>query len=503
MLFNSFVFLFLFLPASLAAYLVLMRHGRARAAVTLVVLASVVFYAYWSPRHVLVFLGSIAANFALGRLIAEDGRAGLRRALLAAGVLLNLGLLGYFKYSGFVAGLVAGSAQDSQFMEFITSVALPIGISFYTFQQIAYLVDVHRDRIRYGFVEYAFFVAFFPQLIAGPIVHHAEIIPQLARVRRRLSGGRYVVGFLAPGIALLVIGLAKKVILADAMGEFADLGFDAAARDQPVGFIEGWGSAVAYALQIYFDFSAYSDMAIGLGLLFGIRLPVNFDSPYKSASIIEFWRRWHMTLSRFLRHYLYIPLGGNRRGEARRYLNLMITMALGGIWHGAGLTFVLWGAVHGALLALNHLWRAFSPWRPPRPLAVALTFGLVILAWVPFRAPDLGTTVAVWRAMLGFDGVAVPAAYGGLVAALGPVAQVFGIHAGQVLHFDGFRQLMHLALGLLIVLGCPNAVSLLRARPRRAFMSSRLAAAGAGAMATLTLVTMYVREEVTFLYFQF
>ena len=260
---------------------------------------------------------------------------------------------------------------------------------------------------------------------------------------------------------------------------------------------------MAYAWQIYFDFSAYSDMAIGLGLLFGLRLPVNFDSPYKAGSIIEFWRRWHITLSRFLRDYLYIPLGGNRNGRARRYTNLLITMLLGGLWHGAGFTFVLWGAIHGLLLALNHAWRHLVPWQPPRPLAVGVTLTLVILAWVPFRAPDLEVTGAFYHAMLGFQGIAIPAAYGHVVELLGPIAPALDIHVGRVLAFAGFKHLTLLTLGLVIVVGCPNAVSLLRASARRKFMISRFAAAGVSLMFASALVAMYVREEVTFLYFRF
>ena len=503
MLFNSFLFLFTFLPVTLAAYLVLMRMGRARAAIGVVVLCSLFFYGYWNPLHILVIAGSVAANYAIGtRLVRAPAGLG-RRALLTFGIAADLGLLGYFKYTGFVVGLVAVEAQATPFMAFLTDVALPIGISFYTFQQIAYLVDVYRDRTRYDILEYGFFVTFFPQLIAGPIVHHRELIPQLAETLRRVRGRRYVVAFLAPGVALLVLGLAKKVVLADAFGDLADLAFDAAAAGQPVGFIEAWGGATAYAWQIYFDFSAYSDMAIGLGLLFGLRLPVNFDSPYKAASIIEFWRRWHITLSRFLRKYLYIPLGGNRRGPARRYANLAITMLLGGLWHGAGFTFILWGAVHGILLALNHVWRHLVPWRAPRPLAIAVTLTLVILAWVPFRAADLAVTGAFWHAMLGFDGIAVPAAYGFVVEALGPFAALLDIHVGRVLAFEGFKQPLMLALGLAIVVGCPNAVSLLRPGPRRVFMASRAAAGGVGLVLASALLAMYMREEVTFLYFQF
>lgn len=503
MLFNSFPFLFGFLPITLGGYLLLVRAGHERLALAYMIGASSVFYAYWHPPHVFVFWFSVCGNFVLGRLIVTEDEWLRRRLYLIVGIAANLTLLGYFKYRGFFTEILIGEVHSSTFMGSLTNTVLPIGISFYTFQQIAYLVDVAREPRHYRFEKYAFFISFFPHLIAGPLLHHRLIIPQIERLPQRLRGGRYMVGFVTPGLALLVIGLAKKVILADTFGHFADPTFDAAAKGAALTFLDAWGGAAAYGLQIYFDFSAYSDMAIGLGLMFGVRLPVNFNSPYKATSIIDFWRRWHITLSRFLRDYLYIPLGGSHGGEARHYLNIMITMLLGGLWHGAGYTFIVWGGIHGALIVLNHAWRRAISWQPPVWLAVPATLTLVFLAWVPFRASSLSVALEFWRAMLGFDGIAIPALYASVVAALGPIATLLNIHVGHVLYLDGWRQPLLLALGLALVLGPPNAMVLLRPEMRRMFLKSRWAAAGVGMALAASIVTIYVNENATFLYFQF
>src|SRR4029434_10458885 len=308
------------------------------------------------------------------------------KPLLVFGLVLNLATLGYFKYANFfVDNLNAVAGLDVV----LGKVVLPIGISFFTFQKIAFLVDAYRDRVdRLNFIDYALFVTFFPQLIAGPIVHHSEVIRQF-RERAAVS-----MPTIALGVTIFAIGLAKKVILADTAALYASPRFEAVAAGARPDALAAWGAALAYAAQLYFDFSGYSDMAIGAGLLFGIRLPVNFASPYRAESIIDFWHRWHITLSRFLRDYLYVPLGGNRKGRARRYVNLLITMVLGGFWHGAGWTFVIWGSLHTIYLVANHVWRALSG--PPGAgsgsssplecrLGQAVTFVAVVVAWVFFR----------------------------------------------------------------------------------------------------------------------
>ncbi|MGI9501998.1 MAG: MBOAT family O-acyltransferase, partial [Geminicoccaceae bacterium] len=314
-----------------------------------------------------------------------------------------LALLGYFKYTDF---LIANVNELLGTSLPILGIVLPIGISFYTFQQIAFLVDAYRGQVTdFTFKRYLFFITFFPQLIAGPIVHHAEILPQLAK-RWRID----LTSDLALGLFIFLIGLTKKALLADSFAGIATPIFDSADGGAVLTAQEAWVGALAYTFQIYFDFSGYSDMAIGIARMFGLRLPINFASPYKSVGIIEFWRRWHITLSRFLRDYLYIPLGGNRSGRVRRYLNLLITMLLGGIWHGAGWGFVIWGFLHGAFLMIEHGFRALFAKTPvplPRPLLRGLGWGLtflaVILAWVPFRAVTLDGVTGMWGAMAGLS----------------------------------------------------------------------------------------------------
>jgi D-alanyl-lipoteichoic acid acyltransferase DltB (MBOAT superfamily) len=395
-LFNSYTFLFVFLPATLAVF-ALARLRAPDLALSALTLASLAFYGYWDPRFLALLLGSAAMNFGFGRLL-ETLAPGRRRAALAAGVTANLALLGWFKYAGFLTANLAALGAPTPML----SIALPIGISFFTFQQIAYLVDVARGvSDRYGPRDYLLFVAFFPQLIAGPIVHHREMMPQL----RAAEGPQ--ARDVAIGLSLFAAGLFKKVALADSFAPFASPVFAAADAGLAVTAAEAWGAALAYALQLYFDFSGYSDMALGLARLFGVRLPLNFDSPYQATSIIDFWRRWHITLSRFLRDYLYVPLGGNRRGPLRRHVNLMITMVLGGFWHGAGWGFVIWGAIHGACLVINHLWRRIAPRTGLGPATAnpwvgrLLTFAVVVVALVFFRATTLGGALTMLSAMVG------------------------------------------------------------------------------------------------------
>ena len=351
MLFNSYTFILVFLPAAVAGFHLLRASGRERWAFAFLAAASLFFYGWWSLRGLALLCVLMTANYGLASwLVRGEGGARLRRAVLVAGLALNLTVLGYFKYANFFLETVAPLAgRRLQLHE----IALPLGISFFTFQKIALLVDCHAGKVRrLDPLGYVLFVSFFPQLIAGPIVHHSEVMPQFA-ARPRITAP-----LIAQAMALFTIGLAKKVLLADNLAPLVRPAFGAAAAGHVPDLTQAWFSALAYTLQLYFDFSGYSDMAIGAALLFGVRLPLNFASPYKSTSIIEFWRRWHMTLSRFLRDYLYIPLGGNRRGPSRRYVNLFLTMLLGGLWHGAGWTFVAWGALHGAYLAVNHAWTA-------------------------------------------------------------------------------------------------------------------------------------------------
>jgi alginate O-acetyltransferase complex protein AlgI len=397
MLFNSASFIFLYVPIVLAGAFLLART-RPQWAIGWLGLSSFAFYAVWDWRFLPLLLASILGNYLTGLriLTARDRSQGAAKAWLTVGVTANLVLLGVFKYAGFFAATGAtllGAPKPD------LGIVLPLGISFFTFTQIAFLVDAYRGEVRSRRADsYALFVSYFPHLIAGPILHHGEMIPQF----ERKGAFRFDWENIAIGLTIFAIGLFKKVILADEMAPLVKPAFDAAAAGQAVTPDLAWLAALAYTLQLYFDFSGYSDMAIGLSRMLGVQLPVNFNSPYKATSAIDFWRRWHMTLSRFLRDYLYFPLGGNRLGPRRRYLNLMAVMLLGGLWHGAGWTFVVWGGLHGLYLVVNHLWRSrMGARRMPVALARLLTFLGVLIAWVVFRANDLPAALRLWSAMLG------------------------------------------------------------------------------------------------------
>lgn len=428
MLFSSYSFLFLFLPVTVIGYHILAGLKLSQLSRYWLVLASIFFYGSGEIEFLWLLAGSIVFNFCLGAalLAMQDDSSGHRRkSLLVAGVTVNLGALAWFKYRGFI-GDVVGALTDTGLH--LGEIILPLGISFFTFQQIAYLVDAARGKVpRTGFLNYTLFVTFFPQLVAGPIVHHAEMLPQFSQAGRATRRWE----FISLGITAFVIGLFKKVVIADSIAGYATTVFAAADAGGVPTLYSSWAATAAYTFQIYFDFSGYSDMAIGLGYLFGIRLPVNFLSPYKATNMIDFWRRWHITLSRFLRDYLYIPLGGNRFGKAMRYRNLMLTMLLGGLWHGAGWTFLIWGGLHGLYLALNHLWQDHvggqtaaaeqpSGWATGlhRWLARGLTLYLVALAWVFFRAESFSGAMTMVSAMHGFQGLSLAAPFGRIESAL-------------------------------------------------------------------------------------
>jgi alginate O-acetyltransferase complex protein AlgI len=399
MLFNDPRFLFAFLPLTVGAYLVAHRIAGTRAVLGVLVVASIVFYGWWNPIYV-PLLGTLAAfNFVMARSIstarARDALA-KARVLLTLGVTIDLLILAYFKYTDFLIGTIdTGLAVQLP----LQHIVLPLGISFFTFQKIAYLVDASRGEVaKHDFLEYCFFVMFFPQLIAGPIVHHREIFVQ--------TRGRNAFAIrpmnLMVGVSIFLIGLFKKVIIADHLGPIAAGPFATAAAGEPLYLFQAWQGAVAYTLQLYFDFSGYSDMAIGAARMFGIRLPINFESPYQATGIVDFWRRWHMTLSRFLRNYLYIPLGGNRHGVMWRYVNLMLTMTIGGLWHGAAWTYVVWGFLQGVYLMVNHAWRAV--WTPidawwSRGVARLVTFLAMVVSLVMFRAASFEAAMDMYRGM--------------------------------------------------------------------------------------------------------
>jgi alginate O-acetyltransferase complex protein AlgI len=400
MLFNSAQFIFVFLPIVLSVFFLLGRLRKQMLALMWLAAASLFFYGWDDPyRLVPLILFSIAFNFFIARgLLASQSRI-----VLTIGVCGDLLLLGYFKYAGFV--LQTFSNMTGVIVQ-KPHIDLPIGISFFTFTQIAFLVDAYRGEAReYEPFHYTLFVSFFPHLIAGPIYHHKEIMPQF----QLQENFRFHISNLGLGLTWFALGLAKKVLFADVLSQYATPIFNAVAAGKPVGLLDGWIAVSGFALQLYYDFSGYSDMAIGLALMIGMRFPLNFNSPYKAQSLIDFWRRWHMTLSRFLRDYLYIPLGGNRKGPRRRYVNLLITMLLGGLWHGAAWTFVIWGTIHGCGLVVNHAWSKIAGayrLRLPNPIAWTLTLVFVMLAWVPFRADNFSAACTTWKSLFGFHGLA-------------------------------------------------------------------------------------------------
>nr|WP_294519296.1 MBOAT family protein [uncultured Rhodopila sp.] len=419
MLFNSQVFIVFFLPAVLGLYYALAANRTARQ--TVVVAASLGFYGWWDIRFVPLLAGLTVANWLIARWFAA---AWQQRWIPVLGVTLNLLVLALFKYADFFRGTVFGLLGESwQPWDLI----LPLGISFFVFQKISYLIDLRRgDRHVYSFLDFCMFVTFFPQLIAGPLVRHNEIIHQFSADPRRPE----VWENLSRGFILFLIGVTKKVALADTLAMPADTLFHRA-QQGALGLLEAWTAAAAYTLQIYFDFSGYSDMAIGLALMFGLSLPFNFNAPYRAVSVRDFWRRWHMTLSRFLRDYLYIPLGGNRASAARQAVNVIATMLLGGLWHGANWTFVAWGGLHGVALAVNHVW-ATRGFRLPAAAGWLLTLLFVMAAWVLFRSPTFGQAGRILGSMAGAHGIGavsldrefvIALVLGACVAVLGPASQ--------------------------------------------------------------------------------
>ncbi len=418
MLFNSLEFIFLFLPITLFVFFHIGNLGKYRLAIAFLVAASLFFYGWWNPPYLILIIFSLIFNYFVGSALSQEGKIYLsKKLILTIGVGVNLALIGYFKYANFFLSNVSNLLETTFNIanDFnLTNIILPLAISFFTFQQIAYLVDAYKGETKeYNFLDYCLFVTFFPQLIAGPIVHHKEVMPQFADK----STYRFNPENMAVGITIFSLGLFKKVVFADNIAVYATPVFNAALQGTSPNFMEAWIAALSYTLQLYFDFSGYSDMAIGIARMFGIKLPINFNSPYKAISISDFWRRWHITLSNFLRDYLYIPLGGSRKGEFRRNFNLLITMLLGGLWHGAGWTFVLWGGLHGIYLIINHQWRSLrkflghdlknTNWLD-KGFGWLLTFFAVVISWVLFRAGNINVAFSVLKGMFGLNGISIP-----------------------------------------------------------------------------------------------
>lgn len=390
MLFSSPTYIFLFLPISVIGYLVLCRWAKYQIAQCWLIAASLIFFGYSASQSLPVLACSIGINFIFGIALVKMRPQRHRRITLATAIFVNIALLGYFKYVNFFLenlNAVTGTSYP------LIRLGLPLAISFYTFQQIAFLVDCYRrDTEGKGFLNYCLFVLFFPQLIAGPIVRYQEMMPQFVQDKARIVNWSNI----AAGTFVFGMGLFKKCIVADSFAVWANAGFNA---PQALNFFAAWSASLSYTFQLYFDFSGYTDMAIGAALLFNIRLPINFNSPYKAVSIREFWRRWHISLSRWLRDYLYIPLGGSRKGTYRTLLNIFVTFLLAGIWHGAGWTFVIWGALHGVALAVHRMWGTVG-FKLPKLVSWFCTFLFINATWVFFRAESLADAMKILKAML-------------------------------------------------------------------------------------------------------
>jgi alginate O-acetyltransferase complex protein AlgI len=486
-LFNSYEFILGFLPVVAVIYFLVGAASRTWA-LRWLMLASLFFYAWWRPFNVLIIAPSILINFLLARAMLAlnrerpDGPSTAAKAILITGILFNVAFLGYFKYANF---LTTASNDVFGTKIVLTQILLPLGISFITFQKIALLVDVYGRRVEsLTFQEYCLFVLFFPQLIAGPIVHYREMMPQFRRVSCRFNGEDVSVG-----LTLLIFGLCKKAFLADGIAPMVSQIFDQAAAGTTMSLLPAWMGAIGFTLQIYFDFSGYTDMALGSARIFGLRLPPNFDSPLRASSIIEFWSRWHMTLTRFLTAYIYNPLllsltrrrlakglsGYGARPSAGTFLELLafptlLTMLISGIWHGAGYLFILWGLLHGVYIVVNHAWRqvAGALWgkrvgyvRLMQPLGIAVTVLCVVVSMVLFRSPTMGTATSLLQGMFGLHGVALPERIFSSLGPLARLAQRVGVTSG--LGFDlAFVQLMvWIVLLAAIVFACPNTLRIL------------------------------------------
>ena len=541
MLFNSYEFIFAFLPVTVAGFYLLGSRSR-MLSLHWLILASLFFYAWWRPLNVLIIAPSILVNFALARglqrLTRDEKRRGAALAVLIAGIAFNVAFLGYFKYTYFL-----GTAINDVFGANLglARIVLPLGISFITFQKIAFLIDVHSRRIQtFAARDYCLFVLFFPQLIAGPIVHYREMMPQFQQVSGRLNRDDVAVG-----LTLFLFGLFKKAVIADGISPSIALIYDQAASGTGVSFLFAWIAGVGFLLQLYFDFSGYTDMALGAARLFGIRLPPNFNSPLRAPSIIDFWLRWHMTLTRFLTAYIYNPLvlaltrrrlAKGLKGFGGRDTTLgafalllafptLLTMFVSGLWHGAGYLFVLWGLLHGVYLTVNHAWRLFAPrlWpdraayaRIVKPAGIVVTFVCVAVSMVLFRSATVAAAVNILKGMAGLNGLALPVAVyervgslAGLLERIGVMHQAWG---GQ----EFLKMAVAIPILIVVVMACPNTLQMLARyepaigvkQPAETFVGRALEwkpslAWAVGISGVAVIAVLLLGGESEFLYWQF
>jgi len=491
LLFNSVEYIFFFLPISFFIYFFLLNKRLIVGAKGFLVFASLFFYSWWNPIYLPIILVSMLFNYTIGNVLSRDASHAKvsKKSILVFGIVSNLALLGYFKYADFFIENYNYIWNENVGLYHL---ALPLGISFFTFQQISYLVDSYRgETSEYDFLNYALFVTFFPQLIAGPIVHHKEMMPQFASRWNLVKRYKNI----AIGLFVFSIGLFKKVVIADAFSTWATAGFDHA---HALNMIEAWATSLSYTFQLYFDFSGYTDMAIGAALLFNIKLPINFNSPYKALDIQDFWRRWHITLSHFLRDYIYIPLGGSRVSEPRVYANLLITFLLGGLWHGAGWTFVFWGFLHGTALVIHRIWKKLG-FTMNKILAWFITFNFINIAWVFFRAKDFGDAINIVKSMFDFHKIIVSEKFASVFYYLTHIS--INSHVDKNYHFIfTFSLFWYLLAGLFIVTTLKSSVEL-----QKEFVINKKSLLLSISYFTISLfMILYMQNRVSeFLYFDF
>jgi len=441
LLFNSFEFIFLFLPITFFLYFFLLQKNLITIAKIFLVFSSLFFYSWWNILYLPIIIGSILVNYTIGNKLNQNSKncKFSKKSFLMLGIVLNISLLGYFKYTDFfIENFNLISQSDIQLLH----LALPLAISFFTFQQISYLIDSYRKETKeYSFLNYALFVTFFPQLIAGPIVHHKEMMPQFLENQNNIKNYKNI----SMGLFIFSIGLFKKVIIADIFSTWATQGFDVSTT---LNFLEAWVTSLSYTFQLYFDFSGYTDMAIGIALFFNIKLPINFNSPYKAINIQDFWKRWHITLSRFLRDYIYIPLGGNREGNFRTYSNLMITFLIGGLWHGAGWTFIFWGFLHGMALIIHKMWSHlnFKLWSW---IGWFITFNFINITWVFFRAKEWEDATKVLKSMFNLNNIVLPEQLSDKLAFLSNYGVEFELYLENI---DGSTKTIPMIIIILLII---------------------------------------------------
>ncbi len=487
MLFNSYEYIFAFLPITFFIYFFLLQKRLTIAAKGFLVFSSLFFYSWWNIMYLPIILSSMLFNYILGNSLNQNNVKMKKKNLLSMGIIANILLLVYFKYSDFLIENI-NSLFDTKVG--LLHLSLPLAISFFTFQQIAYLVDSYRGETKeYDFLNYALFVTFFPQLIAGPIVHHAEMMPQFSSKWNLVKNYKNI----ATGILLFSIGLFKKVVIADTFSQWADQGFDVATS---LNMFEAWATSLSYTFQLYFDFSGYTDMAIGAALLFNIKIPINFNSPYKAISIQDFWRRWHITLSRFLRDYIYIPLGGNRKGKYTTYTNLMATFLIGGIWHGAGWTFAFWGFLHGLALIIQKIWNDLG-FKMHTLFSWFLTFNFINIAWVFFRAKNWDDGLKVLKGMFGLSDITVVEQSNKFLGHISSLKEFYSI-SDNVYMSGAFEVLVYILVAFFITLVLKNSMEYISNRKYKLYQAFFVA---------MTILIFHFTSldstESVFLYFNF